>query len=277
MKNSVNYLNSLVLILAVVSFTGCNTNDDDDDSPVITEEGTLRLMVHNKALDLDGNSVDLKLDSMGYKTPEGDTISVDHLKYFISDVRLITSAGDTVKGNEVYWLKTQNEGYPSHSSMIDIEGFTPGDYKMLYFNLGVGKQCNTVEACTSGDLDPFSSDGEAMIWNWALGSGYKFLRYEGSFKGNNTSSSGAVDGDFSFHVGGNGNLQEIILTSGDDITIENDKTTMIHLMAMTQQILTNPNSIDLEATSNQGSAGSSNLAENYANGMFMLHHVNDPM
>ncbi len=244
--------------------------DDDDDNST----STLRLMVDNRAMGLDGSMYDLELDTFGYKTAEGDTISFDHIKYFISNVKLIDSNSDTTSLENVYWLKTQNSSNTSYRSMLDIQGVTPGTYTSIQFAIGVDQNCNTVEACTHGDLDPFSTDAEKMIWDWSLGSGYKFMRTEGSFLGNATSSK--VDGTFSFHIGSNSNYKTLTFT-GDPIVIEDDKTTMVHFMAMTNQIFTGPNTIDLEATADQGSAGAGNIADNYESGMFMMHHVNDPM
>lgn len=265
----------LLTVIGAVTISGCKKDEPNPDPDPEEDQGTLRLMVDNRAMDLTGGMQDLQLDTFGYKTLEGDTISFDHIKYFISNVGLVRSAGDTEFVSNIYWLKTQNSSDTSYRSMLDISGVTPGTYTTIVFALGVDQNCNTVEACTHGDLDPFSSDSEKMIWDWSLGSGYKFLRTEGSFLGNQTSAS-KVDGTFSFHVGANSNYKTFAL-SGDPIVIEKEKTTMLHIMAMTNQIFTGPNSIDLEATPNQGSAGSSNIADNYASGFFMLHHVNDPM
>lgn len=274
--NKVIFNKTLVLVTLVsLIFSGCKK--DDDDSGNADTSGTLRLMVDNRAMDLSGTMVDLALDTFGYKTPEGDTISFDHIKYFISDVKLITANDDTVSTSGVYWLKKQDSDNGSYRAMLDIDGVEPGTYSKLYFAVGVDQNCNTVTACTTGDLDPFSTDPEKMIWDWASNSGYKFLRTEGDFKGNNTSTTGAQDGSFSFHIGSNSNYKDYALTSADPIVISDDKMTMVHIMCMTNQIFTSPNSIDLEATSSQGTAGAGNIADNYASGMFMLHHVNDPM
>lgn len=273
--NFTNMKNLYIILLAIVIFS-CKKDDDNGGGGTSDSTGTLRLMVQNRGLGLDGNATDLVLGTYDFKTPEGDTISVDHIKYFISNIVLIKSDGSEKTVSGQYFLKTQNSSNTSATSMLDIDGFDVGEYDSIRFAIGVDENCNTIEACTSGDLDPYSTDAEAMIWSWASGSGYKFVRFEGSFKGNNTSASGAVNNDFSFHVGGNSRYKEVTLGTADAIKIEEGKTTMVHLMAMTHQILTSPNSIDLEATSSQGTAGADNLAENYADGMFMLHHVGDP-
>lgn len=258
-----------MVTVSTIIISGCKKDDPDPEST-----GTLRLMIDNRAMDLNGTMQDLQLDTFGYKTPEGDTISFSHIKYYISNIGLINTSGDTIKIENSYWLKTQNSSNTSHSSMVNFSGVTPDTYTSFYFSIGVDQHCNTVEACTHGDLDPFESDPEQMIWNWALPNGYKFLRTEGSFLGNSTSGS-KVDGTFSFHIGSNSNYKTIGM-SGNNVVIEKDKTTMIHMMAMTNQIFTNPNSIDLEATPNQGTAGSANIADNYEAGLFMVHHVDDP-
>ncbi len=274
MKHLLKLATAITLLLTCIFVISCDKKDDDNTEP--STKGSFTMMIDNTAIDTSNTRVNMVKDTIRYLTTEGDTFSVDHLKYFISDVTLVKSDGSgEYKIPVSYNLIKLDDGHPSYRTMITMSNIPTGNYNKIKFGVGVPDPCNTVTACTDGDLDPFSGDPEKMIWDWSNGSGYKFLRFQGDYKGNG--STGSPNGSFSYHVGGNSQYRQYELATLDLIKIRSDKNTMVHIVAMIEQVFEGSVTIDMEATPDQGTAGAGNLADNYGSGMFMIHHVNDPM
>lgn len=252
-----------ILTLSSLSCEKDNTNPiiEEPTSPTATQYGTLNLMVENAMMDLDGNMTQIKLDNEVYKTMEGDTLSFSTLNYYISNVTLKDTEGNITTVDDSYHLVTVSQMMGMTTFPLTIP---TGDYESIQFSIGVDAEANTDETVIKGDLDPNNN----MVWNWNIG--YKFVYIEGSYKG---STSQDV---FSYHIGGDDNYVSFDQELPKTLVIENDKTSMIHMMANIGQFFEGPNTIDVETT-NKVAVGPAEevtkLVGNYSSGVFMVHHI----
>ena len=148
-------------------------------------------------------------------------------------------------------------------------------YSTLNFSLGVDSTANHSTASAVGALDPSGADG--MIWNW--NTGYIFLKLEGTYNTDTTRNGALI-----YHIGGDVNYQNIILGETMDMhmktasetlfTIEENKTTTLHISADILNAFTNPNLIDIDVTNSvKSSLIQSPVSENIADDVFMIHHM----
>ena len=267
MKN-LKYL--MLLALCATALFSCKKDEEKPGDDENEEKTAITFMFDLRGkLASDGSMENLDL-THEYLTPEGDTLEINEFKMYVSNFILIKEDDSEVSLGDTYFLLNQTTSENQYRTMKTVNDVPVGDYKSLKFTVGIDENCNSVEACTTGDLDPFDDNSTGMIWDWSSGSGYKFVKFEGDFRGNNTSTTGAVNDAFALHVGGNANAKTVTI-SGDAISTVEGETTMLHLMVMTPQLLSGPNTIDMEDLIDK-----SEVAENYASGMFMLHHVVNP-
>lgn len=255
--------------LAVAVLVSCKKNNDPEPEPASTS--SLKFMIDMRGKQAsDGSMVDLDL-TKEYLTPEGDTLDISEFKMYLSEFTLIKDDGSEVSLGETYYLISQTKSNNNYRTVKTVTDVPAGPYKSLKFSIGVPNQCNTVDPCTTGDLDPYDSKSTGMIWDWSNNSGYKFLKFEADLKGNNTSGTGATNGAVSIHVATASNFKTVTITPNEEITLSSGKETSIHIMGMLPQLFMGPNMIDLEEVVDK-----SEISENYANGMFMIHHVMNP-
>lgn len=269
-----NLYKIIVTVIAVLLFVACKKDNDTPGTVVLPPQeapkSSLKFMFDLRGKEATtGVMIDLDL-TKEYLTPEGDTLSISEFKMYLSEFTLVKENGDEVSLGEKYYLLSQTLSDNNFQTIKTAKGIPAGTYKSLRFSIGVPDQCNTVDPCSTGDLDPYNSKSTGMIWNWSTNSGYKFLKFEAELKGNNTSGSGATNGAVSIHVATAANFKTVTLTS-DPIVIEDEKETSIHLMGMIPQLFAVPNTIDLEEPVDK-----SEVSANYADGFFMIHHVMNP-
>ncbi len=199
----------------------------------------------------------LHLESETYTGPTGDTYTVSNFKYYISNVKLMNSAGQaTYIEPESYHLIAQ-EG----KSAIHLKGVPADTYTKLELSIGVDEELNH-RIDHQGDLDPSNE----MVWDW--NTGYKFLLLVGNFTGD-TRSGGLV-----FHVGGDVNYKTLTLDLPQPINLRDHKSYQIALKADVNEIFQGPHTIDFDEMSSSGHGmGPSIIAENYSSGFLKVEGV----
>ena len=132
-----------------------------------------------------------------YTNASGEKFKVDMLQYFISNIKVTTTAGKefVVNQDSSYFLI---KGGDAASKFATIK-VPEGDYQSIKFTVGVDSLRNTMPVDKrTGVLDPAGShDTSGMYWQW--NSGYIFFKMEGS-----SVSSTAADQKFRYHIGGFG-------------------------------------------------------------------------
>lgn len=214
------------------------------DEEVQPESATIELNFNNE---VDGSALVL---NQNYVNANGDTYSVESLKYYISNVILTNTDSSTYTVPNSYYL------IDNISETVTIANVPTGSYSKITMSIGVDNTANLSTAQT-GDLDPNNN----MAWSWDTG--YKFLLFEGRY-----TSKNKTEGTFTFHVGKNANYK--ILNFDKNLTLANASTTSIDFFANVQEIFTNPTSIDLETTNVSHGENGATIANNYSNNFITI-------
>lgn len=286
----------LPLTALMIFASSCNDDETTDVDPAgdvdpveESQTATLRLRMEHVF-----NGEPLNLDE-DFITEDGDTIEVEELKYFLSNISFADNEGNEMYVKDSYHLMELGE--ESHITIRDIEGLEPGIFTSFNVSVGVDEEANHTVENARGDLSPAGSDG--MIWTWRTG--YKFIKFEGHYHEN------GEEEDFLYHLGTdqnfktfnfNGILSEeqegvssarVAHSEGEDeegelfISVEANKVTEIHLMVDVSELFKSPTSVDISTMNN---IAGGNPAESVAlmdnieysdypgrNGWFELHHV----
>jgi hypothetical protein len=130
------------------------------------------------------NQQELEIGKSTYSTVLNDSIRIDNLKFYVSNLKLLNQ--DKV----VYEVK--NYYLIDYASKKDIKFRTNDSVKFdaISFDLGIDSVTHEMGAM-EGDLDPT----KGMYWTWQ--SGYIFFKLEGCSKVVDNSK-----GVFTFHIGG---------------------------------------------------------------------------
>ncbi|MFD2999474.1 MbnP family protein [Pontibacter toksunensis] len=245
MKNTLIRLLLLVLALPLL-LTACS---DDNDTPAT---GTLQLNIQNMA-----GTEPLLLEEGTYTSPSGDTYSVSNLKYYISNVKLISSNGQTTFAEpESYQLIAQGG-----KTSFELKDIPAGTYDKVELAIGVDETHNH-SIDQEGDLDPSNE----MAWDWDTG--YKFLSLTGAYTGDTRS------GVLVFHVGGDANYKTITLDLPMAINLREQAAYELNLQADVNELFQGPNLIDFDVMNSGGhGTGANMLAENYSNGFLKVVEV----
>jgi len=178
-----------ILLLICSVFFSCKKNTVNPPEAMLpmpppANTGTsLQLNINNVA-----NGKPLILGATGsYTTANSDTFSVSLLKYYISNVSLTNSAGQTVTVPESYFLIDQSD---SLSRFITLQNIPVNDYTAISFMIGIDSTKN-VSGAQSGALDPL----KGMFWDW--NSGYIMAKMEGI-----SPQSGSNLKLITYHIGG---------------------------------------------------------------------------
>ncbi len=118
-------------------------------------------------------------------------LKIHNLKFYISNVKLLSNDSVLFAENESYHLLDFTENKNSFQVICNLKSFT-----QLSFELGVDSVTNE-NGVKGGDLDPING----MYWAWQ--SGYINFKLDGDFASNNP--NGTLDTnliDFEYHLGG---------------------------------------------------------------------------
>lgn len=133
-----------------------------------------------------GNSKLVLGDSL-YKLNNGDTISIDALRFYISGIQLM-------ENNRIVWSEKNSfhliDAAVDKSLSVSFKAPAEIQFHEIKFNLGIDSLTN-VSGAMGADLDPT----KGMYWTWQ--SGYINFKLEGRSKKCKTRNN-----EFQFHLGG---------------------------------------------------------------------------
>jgi len=241
--------NSLTRLLLALPFLLTACTDEQNDAPAT---GTLDVTVDNVV-----GTATLQLESGTYSSPAGDTYTVSDLKYYISNVTLISGNGQaTFVEPESYHLIAQGS-----KTSFELKDIPAGTYDKVELAIGVDEAHNH-STDQEGDLDPSNE----MVWDWDTG--YKFLSLVGAYTGD--TESGALV----FHVGGDANYKTITLDLPKPIDLREQASYQLKLQADVNELFQGPHLIDFDMMNSGGhGAGPSMVAENYSDGFLRVVEV----
>jgi hypothetical protein len=260
----------IIPILALIALTiSCKENEVEPKKETPAKaKVTLKLehVFNGEALDF--NKV--------YRTENGDTIKISELKYFISNFGLINEINSQYAKNSYYLI---NPSTGKTEITVDLGEFEEQDFSKFRLSVGVDSARNHSITNAVGDLDPAGAD--QMIWSWATG--YKFIKFEGSFAMADSS------GNFIYHAGGDANYKVFNFESSAHentritsevplVSLKSGKTTEIHLVVDLAEVFKSPNLLNVRTK--LGHTGGATILDNLAtstntdmNGWFELHHI----
>jgi hypothetical protein len=233
----------LLLAIALVSMLS-SCKKSDSTAPY----GKLKISIANE---VDGKPV--VLGPMSYTSPAGNQYSIDLLKYYISNVRLVRPDGSE-KAFSNYNLIDASD---STSQSITLDSVQNGDYTAMKFMLGVDQEHNHTIG-QSGALDPING----MVWTWSTG--YIFFKHEGSFK----DSTGATK-QLLFHYGTDFALVNMTVPISQLTVAGNERK--LYLKFNLNKLYDNPRRVDFNHDNNHMSTSAddafwiSALSENFRN------------
>lgn len=253
-----NVLKDIAVTCCCISFlASCSKKDNNNTQPAITS-GKVKMEFFNVV----GGS-NLNMLNQWYKNENGDSFTVSTFNYYISNVVLTNTNGQTYVEPNSYHLVQQSD---LTTTSFDLPNVPSGTYSSVTFMIGVDSLHN-VSGAQSGALDPTNG----MFWSW--NTGYIMLKFEG-----NSPKSSVADGKLTFHSGGfsgpDNVLKTLTLTFPQPIEVPGTLEPHIHLQADVLSLFKSPNKIDFSVlnTIHMPGTDAKNFSDNYAN-MFTITYA----
>jgi hypothetical protein len=210
------------------------------------------------------DTLDLLLDSTSYVLDNGDKFKVTTYKYYISNIKLISSDNSVYVEQDSYHLI--NESSVSSQSFV-LNDIPFNNYTSMEFIIGVDSIHN-VSGSQTGELSP----NNGMFWTW--NTGYIQAKLEGY-----SQQSGAADKSIAFHIGGfkgaNNPLKAINLNfNGLTAVVSKTNTPTININCNIKEWFVNPYTISFSNVYSVSSVNATSklLADNYAD-MFTIQSI----
>lgn len=239
-----------LLTLSALIFPSCK-DKTPNNSP---QYGNLDLeFTHTWGLD----KVPFYLNQVYVHPQTKDTITIDLLKYYISNLSLTKTDGSNVTIENSYFL------IDPENNKVTLTNIPSGEYKEIQFLIGVDSLKN-FSGLQTGALNP----SHGMFWSWSTG--YIFVRVEGA-------SPQSPTRRFMYHLGGYeapfiASNKKTISLGNDIIAINPQARPKIHLNVNTARFWHGMVKVeDLNVIHNIGEA-STLMSKNFADG-FVLDHV----
>lgn len=192
-----------------------------------------------------------------YTSPAGNTYTVQKLRFYLSNVKLISQDGRTVYAESDSYHLITLDGKDGFS----LEKVPAALYTKIEFAIGVDEARNH-SIDQFGDLDP-SND---MVWDW--NTGYKFLLLEGLYSTSNKS------GGLVLHVGEDSNYQIFTLDLPQPLDLRQQSEGRIVLSTEVNELFQNPHPIDFDVLNTAMSGENARkIVENYSNGFIKATQV----
>lgn len=200
-----------------------------------------------------------------YVNGSGDTVNFSKLKYYISNVELISAGGENWKETESYHLIDVSQSSSLSFSLNNVPG---GEYTGIKFLVGVDSVRN-VSGAQTGALDPANE----MFWSWSTG--YIFFKAEGT-------SPQSSNGTFTYHIGGfagpNHALRWVTINFGsENLLVGANHEREVHLKVDVKKLFDGSNyTLSVANVHHQMmvNAVSASIANNYAE-MYSLDHIHN--
>ena len=132
----------------------------------------------------------LLLDEL-YTTSDDNTIRVETMKLYLSNLRLVRNDDTEVSLRDIALFDFDLDN-PNTQLGLDV---TPGDYKALRFYLGVPPEMNALDPNDFEASHPLSFD-QNMHWDW--NSKFIFIKFDGR---SDTTGTGTFNHNFAYHCG----------------------------------------------------------------------------
>jgi len=185
---------SILPFLMLLVFIGCN-KDEDEPVPTPTPTPQEKYLSFDFAFNVDGDS--LVYNNIQYVNDAGNQYSVTQLRFYISQIALVTDSDTKVMLQDYLFV----DAFNSPTLKVNLDSIPKGTYKALSFNIGLDSAQNV-----TGGL-PATADNLSMEWPVMMGGGYHFMMLEGLFVDSATTPG------YAMHLGTNMTLCPVYLLS----------------------------------------------------------------
>jgi hypothetical protein len=190
-----------------------------------------------------------------YRNPNGDTMSINMFKYYISNVVFTKSDGSKhVEPNSYHLI---NQGLSSSLSFV-VSNIPAGTYTSVTYMIGVDSIRN-VSGAQDGDL----MQSLNMFWDWSTG--YIMLKLEGF-----SPQSASLDKSITFHLGGFSDPYNVLktrtITFGQNLIVSKNNSPQLKLKTNVNEIFKTPTTVSFAASNEVTAPGinANSIANNYA-------------
>jgi hypothetical protein len=258
-----NFKNITFAFIALISLNSCS-NDDDNTTPDVSGNAQINF-------DAKVGTADFALNTPF--TISGQSIQFDHLRYWISDVKLVNAKNETYSvANSYFLMEETNEilvqekfTYTAKKrEAIDLTAVPSGSYTKITFSVGVDATHNDNMSIQAGELSQLNGMTN-VSWMWHTS--YIFS----SLTGKNTTPTTPVA--ISVETGLNANFRTVEITLPTALVITNSKTAKLNLNLDLLQIIK-----DIDLVANPKVAAKTpelmtKVADNYKNSVFTVKSV----
>ncbi|MFY1045237.1 MbnP family protein [Chryseobacterium sp. GP-SGM7] len=268
------FLSLFFIAFIFLTFTSCRNNDEVDSSE---SNGKLQLKFENGFNNL-GNIV---LNQTVQTSSGGQKHQFSTLKYIISNISLIDENGNEFKYHENNPDKgafiINQENAIAGIVYFNLDDIPKNNYKKIRFGLGISQKAYLLGQ--NGQAEFWDkAKKESLTWSWAAG--YIFIKLEGKYGTNSTST------EFMNHTGNMGNVtanntpdlyREVTLDLPTTARVSASTQPSVHILADLNQYLSGETALSL-STVNDMAMGSNQHLVNVTNNlmkMFKVDHVHN--
>lgn len=257
----------LICALALgIAITSCSSDDAED---LNGQTGTITLKFDNGIGDQDF------IFGASYNKSNNESFKLDNVKYIISNVRLKDSEGNTFMypSNKNAFIVDESDANNAGEIWITLDEVDATDYTEITFGIGIDQERFALGAEGQGDFLTLAEE-KNMLWTWATG--YKFIRFDGTF-----SNADFTDEGLNLHMGSVGtsldNYKETTLSLPNTLKVRTDKTPEIHIKADLMKVFDGVTSVNFADGYDQvhvDKVETPIIAANVA-AMFSVHHIHN--
>jgi hypothetical protein len=170
-----------IILLLAISFLlyACAEDNDDNITPTVTTSFNFTHNWNETAV----TSNDF--NTIQYTNENGESLSIEKLRYLISDITFTKSNGEQIVINDYNLVDLTNDDNLTYSPNVEIP---TGTYSNVSFTFGFDNNDN---------IDGEYQDLNSASWNVPamLGGGYHYMQYEGKFI-----NEDAVETGYAYHA-----------------------------------------------------------------------------
>lgn len=256
-------------VMLCISIISCSSDDDASQEDLLGVTGTLALKFDNGVGDQDF------IFGTSYNKSNQESYKLETLKYIISNVRVKDENGNTYMYpfEDNIFIVDEANGNNAGEIFITLNGVDAANYTEITFGIGVDQDRFALGAEGQGDFLDLAQE-KGMFWTWA--SGYKFMRFDGTF-----SSNTMTDEPVNIHMGSVGtsldNYREVSLTFPNTVRVRESAQPEVHIKADISKVFDGTTSVNFMDGYDQVHTDATEtpvIADNIK-GMFEVHHVHN--
>lgn len=249
----------MLVVSVPMVFSGCKK---DEENPAGDDHHSGTGSVRINFRQMFGDSL-LELGVEAYPTANSDTITINMLKYYVTNFKLTDDEGNVYSVPESYFLINAAN---TVSQTITLSGVPGGHYTNLTFLIGVDSTRN-VSGAQTGALDP----ANGMFWTWSTG--YIMAKLEGT-----SDQSTAIGRTVTYHLGGfsgaHSALRWVSIPLATQLSITSTGNPLVTVKADASEWFSTPTTLDLSVMNDVTVPGNAAdvIVNNYSD-MFSLISV----